>query len=157
LINYDRYGEKKLLKNGIYKVCDQTERYQYCIIFDNGVKIFQKNSLIKEGIEKKINNISVITMGSKEGMLEYNMKFRTEPNAKSKIIPFPVIDEKREGMTKNIDFIPKGYVIKIIARTKEKYKINDWNNYWYFVSVDDTFGNKTIKGWMFSEFIKIIK
>ncbi|RPJ04286.1 MAG: hypothetical protein EHM28_13685 [Spirochaetaceae bacterium] len=50
--------------------------------------------------------------------------------------------------------IPKGSAIRILARTADKVKIGDVENYWYYIEYwpDDS---GTVHAWVFAEYIKL--
>ena len=119
-----------------------------------------KNTLLKdsskvvEGMEIESKHGLLIALGQKNGKTKDDAKFRNAPSLtsrtnKCKIETF--IDQYgSEGI------IPKNTPIQLLGKTKEKVKIKNWENVWYFIQTLTSAGNKNCKentGWVFGEFV----
>lgn len=55
-------------------------------------------------------------------------------------------------------FVPKGTSLSLLFKTRNKEKVKDWENYWYFVRVNTGWyghcDSENNLGWIFGEFIK---
>lgn len=143
----DRYN-KYYLKNGVIVDDNESVKYSRYLKFDDGTKFWDKSTLItKEGLPKKINSVQVTTMGMKKGITKSNVKLREKADAGSK--------EKRyckdPEMGPCTNYVPKGEAVVIIARTEKKMKVQQWENFWYYVEFSGTIG----EGWIFGEFLEM--
>ena len=50
-------------------------------------------------------------------------------------------------------YCPKETQIRVLARTLEKERVQQWTNYWYYVEITAAEGMMQRYGWMFGEFI----
>jgi hypothetical protein len=105
-------------------------------------------SKVKEGAKRSIDGIPVIAMGLKKGISTDDVKIRKKPSVESESVKFQAGLYAEEAEEKN--FVPKNTEIIIIARSVNKEKVKNWNNYWYYIKVGMNDGV-----WAFAEFIKI--
>lgn len=104
---------------------------------------------VPEGSKRTIQDIQVTTMGMKKGTVTTNAKIRVKPSVTSKAVEYL---ESIYGPGSALEYVPAGTSLRIKARTVDKVKVNEWNNYWYCVDAGMTYDV-----WMFGEFIKIEK
>lgn len=143
----DRYN-KFFLRNGVLVDDDESVKYRRYIRFDDGTKLLDKSTLIKEAdLPKKIGSVKVITMGMRKGVAKQNVKLREKADAGSKDLRY--CRNSEDGPCTN--YIPKGDEVIIIARTRNKFKVQKWEGYWYYVE----FPENIDAGWVFSEFIDL--
>jgi hypothetical protein len=104
---------------------------------------------VKSGAEIVYDGIPVIALPGSSGITTMGVKIREKPSTSSKALKY--WDKIAYDMTaKEYDSVPKGTPVQIIARTKDKFTVDKWDNYWYLVSVG---ANSRV--WMYGEFIKI--
>ncbi len=82
-----------------------------------------------------------------KGITLANVKIREKPDIKSASIKYYLDSEHN----KYLDYLPKDSEIFLIGRTTSLSQIQNWNNYWYLVIV-----NENHYVWIYGEFIKPI-
>ncbi len=128
-------------------------------ILQNHYLLFE-NSKIKlwgfmnvgRGAERNVGNIPVIIIENNGYTIE-NAKIRTYPSLGNNTVNY--IDDKNN----TLNYVPKGTHFYVYARTKNKYQVGKWNNYWFLVKgincskpAVDLVQTKYI--WIFAEFVK---
>ncbi|MCU0847468.1 MAG: hypothetical protein MUD12_06230 [Spirochaetes bacterium] len=107
-----------------------------------------QESKVREGSKRFIGNVQVIVMGMKNGTTTDNVKIRKRPSVDSESVKY------RAGLfgddAREYDSVPKNTDVTVIARTLEKTKVGNWNNFWYYVRAGAGDGV-----WMYGEFLKI--
>ncbi len=159
IILYEKDSKKIFLNNGTLMFDPDGVKYIYYLYFEDGTKVYNLNSGVKEGTEiTLLNEFKSITMGIKDADVTTNVKFRTIPDINGEIIEIYVLKETEDGMPEEekLTYVPAQTRIHVLARTKNKFKIKEWYNYWYYVEVPDSYGFNYLKGWMFAEFVKIL-
>lgn len=119
------------------------------------IRLWANEPVVPTGSERKLQGMTVITEGLRKGVTKEAVKFRRKPQKNGASITCHLSDADRQ--IKEVTALPQGMKLKIIARTVEKVKVNNWTNYWYYIipdlGWDDTCdGTKT--GWVFGEFIQ---
>ncbi|MCU0849326.1 MAG: hypothetical protein MUD12_15700 [Spirochaetes bacterium] len=133
-------------------------KFLKCISYNKNVSGFKSLEIIfpmpefkvKPGEERVHGEIKVIVLIGSTGVTTSNVKIRQSPGINSESIKYIDGINFINQTAKTYDFVPKGKKITIIARTKEKDKVEKWNNYWYLISVGENNGV-----WIYGEFIKI--
>ena len=120
------------------------------IYFKNELKIWDYNTLVKEGDPLKINGREAVAMGAKEGITTAVLKMRETPSSTSKEIHY-TYDDVDETYT--VKALPKDTSLIILARTKDTDKVGKYNNYWYYVEFERYFDY--MRAWVYGEFVKI--
>jgi hypothetical protein len=77
-----------------------------------------------------------------------SVRIREKPSVTAKIVEFC---DSPYGGAKCLPSAPEKTTVTVIARTKEKEKVQNWNNYWYLVNLNYFFHEV----WIFGEFVKI--
>lgn len=106
--------------------------------------------------QTEINSVPVIFLGKARGQATTGVKLRAAPDANSEA-------GKCHNDGGMIETLPKKAGVAVVARTGDKVKVANWENYWYFVQVDsyECSFEKTPAGlpyqgaWVFGEFIKL--
>lgn len=120
---------------------------------------WKKSAITKSGIESEIQGQPVISMGLRKARLKNAMKVRTKPDPQSKAYYFRKLEAPEDR-----DSLPAGYEIEILARTKEKARVGEFLNYWYYVEFSTGLDycaaplkeNICIStGWIFAEWIDL--
>jgi hypothetical protein len=104
---------------------------------------------VKSGEERVYKGVPVIVLTGSSGTTTGNVKIRKSPSIKSESLKYTdklYLDPE----SKTYDFVPKDTLVNIIARTKNKFPVDKWNNYWYLISA-----GMSTEVWMFGEFIKL--
>lgn len=116
--------------------------------------LFKESSKVREGTEIESKHGILIALGQKNGKISDDAKFRNTPSIKSKTNKCKIeIAMDSFGMD---GVIPKNSSVKLLARTKDKMKVKNWENYWYFIETFSSVGDKNCKentGWVFGEFV----
>lgn len=124
-------------------------------------RIWNHNSLRKENSEISYKKSDVVILGLKKGKVVEALKMREAPDTSSRYY----LVSRSDG--KILRSLPKGTNLTIIARSKEKFKVSEWNNYWYLVrptfDVSDSIifeGDEValdpdwVDFWVYGEFVK---
>ncbi len=106
-----------------------------------------KDSAVKAGEKKRVDGIAVIALGEKQAVTTSNVKLRAKPSASAKEIEFRLYPDYRSP------FVPAKTEITVYARTEKKEKVQNWENYWYYVKAGMSYDGKG--AWMFGEFIRM--
>jgi len=107
----------------------------------------------QEGEPFVLDGIETVAMGAKEGLTTAVVKVRTKPGTSSPEMNYSCCSTCGTSKT-----LKKGHNVIIYARTKNRDKAGNKENYWYFIEF--TPGNcgdyeEYFNGWVFAEFIKI--
>ncbi len=132
-------GQIRRLEDSVYQ--------EYAIVLTWGdtppIVLLSEDFTVKPNLRRKVNGIEVITMGAVWGKALQNVRVRTAPSINASIIKFP-----------KLDYWPKGASVRVLARTVQKERVQQWTNYWYYV--ENTAEEESPRyGWMFGEFIAI--
>ncbi|PJZ75285.1 hypothetical protein [Leptospira neocaledonica] len=103
-----------------------------------------------------IEHVDGIMMGGRKAVTTDAVRFRDEPSINSKIINVNLTTESccSDSVEKKYTSLQKDWNVVVIARTKEKEKIEKWENYWYYIAVYQSEFSQ-VYGWVFGQFIKI--
>ncbi len=132
------YSTYLVCKSDNYKkvIVENTDRIEYPVL----------DSQLAAGEKRIINNIPVIIMGKLKGIITANVKIRTAPSINAQAITY----QKELYGDPGTPFVPEKTGVIIIARTLKKEKVQNWENYWYYIQAGTSDG-----AWMFGEFVKI--
>jgi hypothetical protein len=130
---------------------------------DNDMVLFRYSDYLQDGLIRDIDGIKTITMLNYCAKVNEPVRIREKPSVESKIIKFNINQSSNHCIKQSI---PKDFIISIIARTKEKYKIKSHNNYWYYINTvsrcieegeayDSCYGDYKY-GWVYGEFISVL-
>lgn len=106
-----------------------------------------ENSKIKSGTSKIYKGVPVVAMGLAKGVTTTNVKIREKPSINSRSLDYIKAPYETDAVMQSV---PAGTEVVIIARTRDRDKVQSWSNYWYLVSM-----GFTTEVWMFGEFVKI--
>lgn len=121
-----------------------------------GRRFFLETSKRPEGSEIRIGDETAVVIDSKRASLTTKVVFRKKPTKKG--TPLRCADSSSP--------LVLGFEFTVYARTKEKMKVDKWENYWYYVYNDylpevhyDQKNNQPVSceapaGWVFGEFVK---
>lgn len=104
-------------------------------------------SKVKAGTSKVYKGIPVVSMGMVKGMTTTNVKIREKPSVNAKAIEYI---KEIYSPDSSLPSVPAKTEVIVVARTRDRDKVENWNNYWYLVSV-----GVNSEVWMYSEFVKI--
>lgn len=137
-----------------YRVNAGEKIYSYELVCLNDVYINEAGALAKN-TQTEINAVPVLYLGDIQAHTTTVVKFRVAPDAAAQAGKC-YFDAGLPTET-----LPKHKNLKLIARTPEKVKVGNWENYWYFVKTGDScaFGDDMkylpYGGvWVYGEFIK---
>ncbi len=114
------------------------------------LRIWDHNSLIKEGEPVRVHSIDAIAMSARKGVNTSVLKMREAPSQNSRELQYTYEDIDK---TYTVKALPVNTALTILARTKEKEKIGKWNNYWYYVEFETYLDY--MRAWVYGEFVKI--
>lgn len=143
-----------MLTLGALKEDNESLIYSAYIRFKEGDSIWDKNSMVKIDKPVKVDGIPSVTMGRKNGKALQNIKFRKKPLQSAAELQFIILAEKGEGPVEDkLSYIPSGTAVFILARTASKEKVQKWEDYWYYIEVEEPY-DRWKKGWVFAKFIQ---
>lgn len=128
------------------------ENYLVCVIKQTkeSAKFHNDSAAVKSGAERKFKGVSVVTLGMVNGVTTTSVKIRETPSVTGKALTYA---PEPYGPGQLLPSVPEKTPVTIIARTKAKEKVQNWENYWYLVNVGPY--NTATEVWMFGEFVKI--
>ncbi len=130
-------------------------RFTRYLQFGRGVKLWDLNSKAPAGRNVAVGGIKAVAMGMKNGSVTTNAKLRSGPSQTSGEMTFERFKASDEAMdTEKLVFLPAGTPVLILARTERKMIVQQWENYWFYVEVEEPIDHWK-KGWVFAEFIKV--
>ena len=106
-----------------------------------------EHSKVKSGTARIYKGIPVVTTGPAKGITTTNVRIREKPSINSKSLDYVKNPYETDAV---FESVPVNTEVMVIARTRDKDRVQSWNNYWYLVST----GFNT-EVWMFGEFVKI--
>jgi hypothetical protein len=106
-----------------------------------------ENSKNKAGASRIFKGIPVVTMGLVKGVTTTNVKIREKPSINSKSLDYNKDMYSPDTVQQSV---PAATEVIVIARTRDRDKVQNWNNYWYLVSM-----GFTSEVWMYGEFVKL--
>jgi hypothetical protein len=154
---------KESMGEGECKVEESNSSLYYSKFLICGSKInknllgFEKNEKIsltiekyalKDGTERVINGVKVVIIKNKIGITSTNVKIRKMPSVKSESVEY--VTDLYFNNPQTYSYVPEKSTVTIIARTKDKFNIEKWENYWYLINV-----GICSEVWMYGEFLKI--
>lgn len=114
---------------------------------------FWSHSHLSNRRQTSINGTSALTLGAKKAKIIHNANFRTMPDKRASVIKC-VFNPK----AKPIGHLPVGTSILLLARTKDKYVVEEWKTHWYYVEVYYFYYDgqecDSHRGWVYGQFIK---
>lgn len=151
----DKGSFKKNLKCKLINQKDDLQ-YEYKLSCNNKTDYYSRALMSFDRVKKYLGKYDVLSLEIKKGKTIDNANFRTEPSEKGKLISCTFTKEENGNPIPAVKtFIPKDRDINIIAKTKDKFKVQKWENYWYYISVPVSgyIGEQCSKGWVYGEFI----
>ena len=149
-----------ILKNGTLINDPSSPKYRQYISFKgkeleqlyikDELKIWNYNTLVKEGELLKITGRDAIAMGAIEGATTAVLKMRELPASNAKEVHYTYDDIDQ---TYTVKALPKDTKLVILARTKDRDKVGKYNNYWYYVEFERYFDY--MRAWVYGEFVNI--
>lgn len=97
-----------------------------------------------------IQGVPAVSMGARNAEVKEAVMFRASPDKSGKVITCKDHEAKAMGA------LPKGMQLIVLARTKDKVRVGNWENYWYFVdpNIDWYSSCDSGEGWVFGEFVE---
>jgi hypothetical protein len=102
---------------------------------------------VKAGTSKIWRGVPVITMGPARGKTTTSVKIREKPSVNAKALDYI---EELYAPDRTFQSVPADTEVTVIARTRDKDKVQSWNNYWYLVNA-----GVMSNVWMYGEFVKV--
>ena len=121
---------------------------------DDVPKVFR--TFLSKDTARKIQGNDTLSI-LKEGTVNDTAYLRSAPNASAKPLDCTIYDQSGKGHKSQV--IPKDRKLLVIAKTKTKFKVQKWENHWYFVDAGGPSGYDSVNncgpGWVFGEFVTI--
>lgn len=116
---------------------------------------FSQNKPPAPGKAIQLDGAASVTLKPYKGKLTTAAVFRQKPAKSGAAIPCTYYNADMNGAPKS--GLPPGFTV--YARTKDKMKIDKWENYWYYVFSPnyDTQTCNSQFGWVFGEFVRPVK
>jgi len=111
---------------------------------DNTMGLDIKKYKVPNGAAKKFQAHDIIVLANVTGTVNSSVVLREGPGITYKKTSYIV--NAYDGPY--LPSVPKGKKVTIHARTTNKQKVQEWENYWLLVSIDDSH-----KAWAFGQFI----
>ncbi len=139
LFTTTRQGEIRLLEDSVF------QEYEIVLSFGDTppVILLSEDFTVKPNLRRKVNGVDVITTGAVMGTTTQNVRVRAGPGVDAPALKYGTLDSA-----------PKGSSVRVLARTLEKERVQQWTNYWYYVENTGQEGSPRF-GWMFGQFIDI--
>lgn len=143
------------------KIINQKEdiEFEYKLACGNQGDYYSRNLLSLDRVKKYLGKYEILSIATTKGKTIDNANFRIEPYDKGKLISCSFHkDNTGNDAPAEKTFIPKDRYIEILAKTKDKFKVQKWENYWYYIYVPtavyegENCGGIN-KGWVYGEFI----
>lgn len=112
-------------------------------------KVFR--TFLSKDTPRKIQGTDTLSI-LKKGTVNDTAYLRSAPNVSAKPLDCTIYEEDKKVHEGQV--IPKGRNLLVIAKTKTKFKVQKWENHWYYVDAGDS-QSKCGPGWMYGEFITI--
>jgi hypothetical protein len=120
---------------------------------DGNFILWNKKSFVPENQETTIAEVPVVTSGYKLSATTDNLRIRKGPGTSFDYQSYTYRDP--QGKIRTFTSLLEGTNIRILARTRDKVQVQEWNNYWYYVEYKEPLGNLLVykNAWCFGEFI----
>lgn len=169
-INISMYTQKEIWE----LVCKESnaslylKRYLQRKNMPDSPMFWDQGSIVGNNELRKVNGIEIVML-NKKGVVTDNAFLREKPDTKSKKIMYR-FDSNGEGNTKYEYFLPLDFQFTVFGRTTTKYKVGEWENYWYYCNLNIGGGYSDagciVEGddnyieprcWIYGQFIKLVK
>lgn len=113
---------------------------------------------IEAGSRRSIDGIPVLTMGLRGAAATTQLKYRAMPETTAAEFSCKFESPSGQQNYQETPYIPQGTHMKVIARTQNQAKVEQWTNYWYYVRpAGDWYagGCEPAQGWVFAEFVSL--
>lgn len=110
---------------------------------------------LPDGTARKLDGHDVLTV-QKEAKINDAANYRSAPDVSSKAIHCTVHCEDCTKPLVDGTVIPKDREVILLAKTKNKVKVQKWENYWYYVDIKWSLNEASCRrGWIYGEFITL--
>ncbi|MBN1500367.1 MAG: hypothetical protein JW982_09430 [Spirochaetes bacterium] len=131
---------------------------RYLTNADGTIVLWNDKSFVPAGTKVAVGseNISCIAMGNELSSTTDNVRIRKGPGIDYDYMQFTYKDVKNNEV-KTFGSVLAGTNIRILAKTSDKMKVNQWYNNWYYVEYKEPLDNFIVykTAWMFGEFINV--
>ncbi|MDX1959517.1 MAG: hypothetical protein SFU98_13140 [Leptospiraceae bacterium] len=150
----DCLNEQRIKNNECILQNDFDSLYSTLKLVCNDEVFYSKENERKDGEVLNINSIKAVSVFPKNYYTNAVIYFREGPGTEFNSISCSF---ESAGEPVNRKTIPDGTFVLVIARTIDKYKVGNLNNYWYFVEPYTgwySYGCEKKFGWVYGEYIK---
>ncbi|MCP4136899.1 MAG: hypothetical protein GY754_38365 [bacterium] len=166
------YVKKGAIKNKYNSAVFTSEKIKFIYVYDpanpkstrllkdenNNIVLWNEEYFQKPdaAISMEPGKVSSVVQGYKLSSTTDNVRIRKGPGINHKYMTFHYKDLKTNNM-KSHPAVLSGTNIRILARTVEKMKISNWNNFWYYIEYKEPKNNFLVykTAWMYGEFIYV--
>lgn len=131
---------------------------RYILNSDGKLKLWNEKFIPAAGSSLFIdpNKTPCVALGNKLSTTIDNVRIRKGPGTEFDYMTY-YYKEPQSGSIKSYGSILSGVDIRVLARTTEKFKVNKWNNYWYYIEYKEPNESFLVykTAWMYGEFIYI--
>lgn len=108
---------------------------------------------VAAGAPRLIDGRAVIAEGEKDSVTLDDARMRESPATTAATVTIKVLDGAE--MVER-DYVDRGHAVRLLARTDTMEAVQDWNDYWYYVSVfvDDGAYGLEYRGWMYGALLR---
>lgn len=125
---------------------------------DSNIVLWNDTSFVKanQQVTMSPDNINCVTLGYELNATTDNVRIRKGPGTNYEPMQFSYKDAT-SGEIKTFGSVLAGTNIRVLARTADKMKVNEWFNNWYYVEYKEPKDNLLVykNAWMFGEFINV--
>jgi hypothetical protein len=82
---------------------------------------------------------------SRDARVTTSVKLRTRPSTAAAVVPY------QQYGGESIEYLPTTSGVFVVARTLDKQRVGEWNNYWYYIRYGDN-----DYAWAYAEFIRLV-
>jgi len=114
------------------------------------------DSAVQPGAMRMIDGTKVVFLGNKKGIATKSVMFRDKPSPNGTVIDVRKIEGGMYSIGPLYPDLPSAAILPgarvsmwVTARTEQKSRVGQWENYWLFVQIGRT------SGWVFGEFVQV--
>lgn len=105
-----------------------------------------------------IDQMPAKTLGYQKALIAENVVFRKAPSINAPRLSYRKSIDCSSGSDEEKTYIPKGHKINLLAQSIEPFKVQKWNDHWYYVCpltcIEYMEEGCLYRGWIYGAFIK---
>jgi hypothetical protein len=129
---------------------------------DVDVVFWNQSKPVSEGVERLFGGVPVVMEEKRAVVVSQNLNMRDKPSVQSNRLHLA------QASTETITpYLPQGWRLRTVGRTRERVRVEGWTNYWYLVDVmTNAYEELLLEGdlrrpyrsdlvWVFGEFLDL--